>query len=140
MEYVRVKYRSIIEYIHHSFIDSYLSIGMEGHHCPEPGCGDIKLHVAFCCVRIRTADGRWRFCGNRLGVETPDGCSKHHYGECSENRFIQMAKKNLPYELPRSFPHEQPGWKVILSKLGNLHESDRQSDGFLSNRQDVARR
>jgi hypothetical protein len=55
-------------------------------------------------------------------VETQNGCWKHHYGEYSENRFFQMVKKNLQYGLPQSFPHEEPGWKMVFSELGNLHE------------------
>jgi len=103
-----------------------MTCDMEGHHCIEPGCGTIKrscferLHLAYCCVPIQMANGQWRFCCNRFGVESPHGCSLHHYGEYEDNRFFQMAKKNLEYELPSKFPHEQIGWQMDLPKLGDI--------------------
>jgi hypothetical protein len=105
-----------------------MDIDMEGHHYPELGCGNVKrscfheLHLASYCVRHQMADGSWRFCGNRFQVESPRGCSLHHYSGYPENRFFQLAKKNLPYELPTSYPHEEPGWQMVLPKLGNISE------------------
>jgi len=106
-----------------------MTYDMEGHHCAESGCGTIKrscfeqLHLAYCCVPIQMANGQWRFCGNRFGVESPHGCSLHHYGEYEDNRFFQMAKKNLEYKLPSTFPHEQIGWQMNILKLGDIRFS-----------------
>ncbi|KAF1851450.1 uncharacterized protein K460DRAFT_351374 [Cucurbitaria berberidis CBS 394.84] len=66
-------------------------------------------------------NGQPRFCGNRFQVESPKGCSDHHFGAYEDNRFFQQAKKGRPYELP-VFPHEQPGWEMELSNLYNLGE------------------
>jgi len=100
----------------------------EGHHCPKPGCGALKksciwkLHIAFCCVVVGMDNGHSRFCGIRFGVTTPQGCSMHHYSDYDDNRFFQKAIKGLEYDLPPVFPHLQPGWEMVLPKLGRIRK------------------
>ena len=95
------------------------------YHCPEPKCGGPssgpiktecyrKLHVAICCVVVKTKTGHSRFCGHRFQVEYPKACALHHWGPNNENKFYQLAKKQLPFQLPPMFPHEQPGWEMDL--------------------------
>jgi hypothetical protein len=100
----------------------------EGHHCPKPGCGALKnsclwnLHIAFCCVVVNMDNDHSRFCGLRFGVTTPQGCSMHHYSEYNDNRFFQKALKGFDYELPPPIPHLQPGWEMVLPKLGRIRK------------------
>lgn len=97
------------------------------HHCPDQECiGDIKtrcydrLHVSFCICVITMANGQQRFCGHRFQTESPKACALHGWGEDDENRLFQRAKKGLAFELPEVFPHEKPGWKMVLSNAGGF--------------------
>jgi hypothetical protein len=96
----------------------------KSHHCGEPGCGEMKmscyakLHEAFCCVVIEMPGGLLRFCGFRFAVQSPHGCVKHPMSSYPENRFFQLAKKNLPYELPTFYPHLVPGWNISMPGFG----------------------
>jgi hypothetical protein len=102
--------------------------GEEGHHCAEKGCGTlqrscyVKLHVAFCCAVVDMGNGHSRFCGLRFGVTSPKGCSLHHYSEYDANHFFREAKKGLEYSLPPVYPQLQPGWEMVLQKLGNTRK------------------
>ena len=97
------------------------------HHCPDPECTSHiktscyeKLHVAFCLYSVPMPNGHRRFCGHRFQVESPKACALHGWGDADENRVFQRAKKGLAYELPTLFPHEQPGWEMVLSSFGSI--------------------
>ncbi|KAF1923702.1 uncharacterized protein M421DRAFT_95969 [Didymella exigua CBS 183.55] len=100
-----------------------------GHHCPDQKCdAEIKtrcydqLHVAFCLEAITMANGHKRFCGHRFQAESPKACALHGWGTNNENRIFQHAKKRMPFKLPNLIPHEQPGWEMVLTHLGGLHQ------------------
>jgi hypothetical protein len=100
-----------------------------GHHCPDQECdAEIKtscydkLHVAFCLETIIMPNGHKRFCGHRFQAESPKACALHGWGSNNENRVFQRAKKRLSFKLPDLIPHEQPGWEMVLTHFGGLHQ------------------
>lgn len=127
-----------------------MEIDESRHHCPEPECGGPsgrpikndcyrKLHLALCCVIIETKTRHLRFCGHRFQVESPKACALHHWGPNNENKFYQLAKKGLPYDLPSVFPHEQPDWEMVLSGYGSIRSSVAVRMGMFDNRKSFVR-
>lgn len=100
-----------------------IQIDAGSHHCPVSECSAVKascfrkLHLAFCCKVIKMDNGCESFCGMRFGVETPKGCSRHHYSRYDDNLMFKNALKGLEYELPNYIPHLEPGWFMLLPKF-----------------------